>query len=444
MRKEEFLKRLEKNLVMDAPEKEEVLRYYSEYIDEAGPENEEKVIEEIGSPEEVGTRLSAEFCDAEESDDASWTVDFDEMMRDFGSAVERFVKKAWEVTGNAVTTVGDRLEEEWKKSEPARNDAARDWNRTMEEVKKTTDKVVREAQETAKKGMDEARKAFTSLKDILEDATVPYEFADFDLAPFHKIRVFVKNCPVSLHPAVDGKYGADVRLYLRREDEVSVTVEDDTLIISSTASSGMGRLTGGTAGFGGQTVDLYLPEGVYENVEITTTNARIEAAGLKLSDAEVKLKTGNSKIKVVNCRFGRSLQAETGNAAIEVEEVTVPAAVLYTVNAPIHVNGGVIAALNMETSNGAVNVADCDISSKLTAETANGPVRLRLTEAAEAYRVTADTSNSAVFVDGRRMGTHYEAPGRIPVKANTGNGRIELNFPQTDAAAEDDEAQKEE
>ena len=225
MRKEEFLKRLEENLVMDEPEKEEVLRYYSEYIDEAGPENEKQVLEEIGSPEEVGFRLSAEFRDPGNRDDGSWNIDFEEMIRDFGAAVERFAKKAWEATGSAVSAVGDRLEEEWKKSEPSRNDAAKDWSRTVEELKRTTDKVVREAQETARKGMDEARKAFTSLKDILEDATVPYEFAEFDLAPFHRVKVFLKNCPVTLHPSVDGEYGADVRLYLRREDEVSVTVE---------------------------------------------------------------------------------------------------------------------------------------------------------------------------------------------------------------------------
>ena len=174
MRKEEFLKRLEQNLVMDDPEKEEVLRYYAEYIEEAGQENEEKVIDEIGSPEEVGRRLSAEFSETEVADDGSWTVDFSEMIREFSSAVEQFAKKAWESAGNAVNAFGDRMGEEWKKSEPARNDAAADWNRTMQEVKKTTDKVLQETRETAKKGMDEARKAFTSLKDILEDTTVPY------------------------------------------------------------------------------------------------------------------------------------------------------------------------------------------------------------------------------------------------------------------------------
>ena len=428
MRKEEFLQRLEDSLVMDGPEKEEVLRYYAEYIEEAGPENEEKVIEEIGSPEEVGARLSAEFCEPDFTAESGGTCAFDDMMKDFGSAVERFVKKAWEFTGTAVNAVGDRLEEEWKKSEPARNDAARDWNRTVEEMKKTADKVFQETRETAKKGMEETRKAFTSLRDILEDATVPYEFSEFDLPPFHRVNVFVKNCPVNLHPSVDGRYGADVRLYLRREDEVTVTVEDDTLVICSTASAGLGRLPGGASGFGGQAAEIYLPEGVYESVDVTTTNARIDAAGLKLADAEVKLKTGNAKIKLTNCRFGGSLQAETGNAAIEAEEVEAPAAVLYTGNAPIYVIGGAIAALNAETSNAAVNVDECDVTAKLTAETSNGPVRLTLKEAAEAYRVTADTSNSAVIVDGRRMGPHYEAPGRIPVKASTGNARIELDF----------------
>ena len=67
-----------------------------------------------------------------------------------------------------------------------------------------------------------------------------------------------------------------------------------------------------------------------------------------------------------------------------------------------------------------------------------------MTEPAEAYRVTADTSNSAVFVDGRRMGSHYEAPGRIPVRANTGNARIELTFPQPEAGETADDTQTEE
>ena len=62
MRKEEFFKRLE-YLLQDMPEqdKEEALQYYRDYLEEAGPEREEKVIGEFGSPERVAAIIRADL-----------------------------------------------------------------------------------------------------------------------------------------------------------------------------------------------------------------------------------------------------------------------------------------------------------------------------------------------------------------------------------------------
>ena len=61
MNKEEFLEQFQKNLIhVSAAEKEDALRYYTEYFEEAGEENEQKVIEELGNPVMLARKISAE------------------------------------------------------------------------------------------------------------------------------------------------------------------------------------------------------------------------------------------------------------------------------------------------------------------------------------------------------------------------------------------------
>ena len=75
MNKQEFLRKLEQSLRIKAEEKDEVMRYYTEYFEEAGPENEEAVIAELGDPKMLAEKLNAE-CKAEETQaEESWTED---------------------------------------------------------------------------------------------------------------------------------------------------------------------------------------------------------------------------------------------------------------------------------------------------------------------------------------------------------------------------------
>ena len=52
-----FLRQLEE-LLRDIPDNErrEAMEYYRNYFDDAGPENEQKIIEELGSPAKVAER----------------------------------------------------------------------------------------------------------------------------------------------------------------------------------------------------------------------------------------------------------------------------------------------------------------------------------------------------------------------------------------------------
>ena len=54
MNRFEYMRRLEDLLSDISPsEKEEALTYYNDYFNDAGQENEQQVIKELGSPEQV-------------------------------------------------------------------------------------------------------------------------------------------------------------------------------------------------------------------------------------------------------------------------------------------------------------------------------------------------------------------------------------------------------
>lgn len=63
MNRKEYLERLEQLLlVLPCEEREEALQYYSDYFDDAGIESEDKVILELGSPEEVAAKIRAGYA----------------------------------------------------------------------------------------------------------------------------------------------------------------------------------------------------------------------------------------------------------------------------------------------------------------------------------------------------------------------------------------------
>ena len=70
MNREEYMRRLEEALTDITPfEKEEALQYYNDYFDDAGLENEEEVMNSLGTPEKLAETIKKEQTDAQESAD---------------------------------------------------------------------------------------------------------------------------------------------------------------------------------------------------------------------------------------------------------------------------------------------------------------------------------------------------------------------------------------
>lgn len=64
MNRDRFMKELEQ-LLMDLPvdERREAIQYYNDYFDDAGPENEAWVINELGSPEQVARTIREDLTE---------------------------------------------------------------------------------------------------------------------------------------------------------------------------------------------------------------------------------------------------------------------------------------------------------------------------------------------------------------------------------------------
>lgn len=74
MNKDQFLQRLSELLDQLSPEeRRDAIRYYVEYFDEAGPENETRILLELGSPEETAAAILADYGYAMPDDDGGQT-----------------------------------------------------------------------------------------------------------------------------------------------------------------------------------------------------------------------------------------------------------------------------------------------------------------------------------------------------------------------------------
>ncbi len=84
MDRKDFMGRLEGLLQnISASEREEALQYYNDYFDDAGPENEQKVIAELGTPARVAENIRRELMDGQ---GAKRPTAADEALIEYGKA----------------------------------------------------------------------------------------------------------------------------------------------------------------------------------------------------------------------------------------------------------------------------------------------------------------------------------------------------------------------
>ena len=136
MKKYEFMDVLEKNLMdISYEERREALRYYEDYFDEAGEENIEQVIRELGTPERVARKIKEDLQM--------------EGLKKENDTVEHILASEKDLENEkAKSSNGFYQEEDFQKKEKSfkreeRNGVGKEWSRFKEKIKNLgTEKII--------------------------------------------------------------------------------------------------------------------------------------------------------------------------------------------------------------------------------------------------------------------------------------------------------------
>ena len=94
MNRVEFMETLSR-LLQDIPEEDRIdaLKYYNDYFDDAGSENEQNVIEELESPEKVAMKIKADREDTEDGKEGGTEKTTEEAISMTGKTHTSIIRK---------------------------------------------------------------------------------------------------------------------------------------------------------------------------------------------------------------------------------------------------------------------------------------------------------------------------------------------------------------
>lgn len=275
-----------------------------------------------------------------------------------------------------------------------------------------------------------------------------YTFYDMDVEAFSKITVKVSNCPVTVLPSNDGKYGVDIRLAVGSEEDTPLRIADGELVLENSVKIWVGWNLDFLSFIGEEEhVILYLPEKVYEEFYLSTSNADITVEEVNTGENLLYVHTSNGKITLTGV-YAEEVDAKTSNSAIVFEEVCGDKAEAKssngrieftqveireikadTSNASVRFDGVYGVTAQIESSNGSILLDTVHFDELLEAKTSNSSIEAVLDGGREEYSVDASTSNSEVRIEGEDYGKKYlGGEGEAEVILRSSNGKITVEF----------------
>ena len=456
MNKQDFLWQLERNLVMGAEEKSEVMRYYTEYFEEAGPENEQAVLEELGEPRALAEKLNAE-CKTEDTqtentrvEDPDWQEAIEEAEMALREA-EIDVREA-EIDVNEAKIEVDAARAEWEAAKKDVEEAKRVVNEIMAELQQ----AFGEAAETLEEELSEAEDELTEAEDVETDADDAFRDAMEELRDAEQE---LKDAERELRSAQ--REAASARRGNQRENSWNAdNIIDESLRFAERTTRSV--FTSLKDIFGGARTEKELHEFCdhdmepfhsirvdVENCPITVVPSEDDNYGVEakffVGDQgkwEVRVDDGILTIKKqysskrVWIEFGLSGHSGKNSEYVRVylPKVAMEIIELDTSNASVQVEGVFVHTLIADTSNAMIRIEDTKVLDELKADTSNGAICLSRVEGED---ITLDTSNGAINLEqvtGRKLNADT-SHGAIRAKgcefeeelhADTSNGSIEV------------------
>ncbi|WP_010651934.1 DUF4097 family beta strand repeat-containing protein [Oceanobacillus massiliensis] len=220
---------------------------------------------------------------------------------------------------------------------------------------------------------------------------------------FQQIDISTDNARVEILPADSNV--ATVKFSGNDEDnrkyDFNTNVEGDTLRIN-VKERGF-RFFSFDFSFSTPSLKVYIPEKMYQTVNVESNNGRITAIGLQSDD--ISAKTNNGKIEFNNV-VSSAMRAETDNGEIRLENIE--------------------GEVSGRTNNGGISLITDRIDRPINFETDNGRIAIHTEK--EPVNTTLDikTDNGKVTVFGDSNWDAVAGNGENKVKLTTNNGSITI------------------
>lgn len=166
-------------------------------------------------------------------------------------------------------------------------------------------------------------------------------------------------------------------------------------------------------------LDVYLPETMYEQVIINSTNGRIEVSDFEIADLQIE--TTHAAIELKNI-IG-NIDVSTSNGRINVSRITGEASRLRTTNGAIEISD-VIGDIEAQTTNGRITFNNETIEQHVDLQSTNGGIEVNLRSEPEHAAFNLRTTNGRTEIFGNNNTSQQFGDGRYDVTLRTSNGRI--------------------
>jgi len=165
-------------------------------------------------------------------------------------------------------------------------------------------------------------------------------------------------------------------------------------------------------------LEISLPQNIYNNLTITTSNGRIEISDLVIDN--LNLNTTNGRVNVRNI-IG-SLDVTSSNGRIEAADIDGDL-FIRTTNGQMNFSN-ISGDIDAVTSNGSVDFRNDTIRQNVDIRSSNGRIELNLGEAPDNATFDVRTTNGSISLFGNNNQTQTFGDGRYDIVIRTSNGRI--------------------
>lgn len=145
---------------------------------------------------------------------------------------------------------------------------------------------------------------------------------------------------------------------------------------------------------------------------------------------KINIETSNGSINITQELEVNELNIDTSNGKIQINGMVCEnKANVKSSNGSIVCNGTFMNSTELKTSNGKIEISG-KFYGNTYCKTSNGSVTVKLDEKETAYDVEADTSNGSVYVDDRKVSDEYSTnnSSENDLEVKTSNGSIRLYF----------------